>query len=334
MSKPKQPTDLGKILPLAVAGLAVVVVIVAFFAAIKTTASGGGISQTANGSSVWLAVSAAPGLLLAGGLAALASFLPPSLHAGTRPFTAFALSAAGALTALFALFTAGKTVVTGTLTTGTVTSQTSVGIGLVLVLIVGLLQAAAAGWAWFAGGTAAAGAAAGSGAPATSPASRPGPAAGLAGFGPGPSGPGQSGPGQPGPGQSGPGPSGPGGYGRPDAPGPRPESGSEQTGGFAAARPGYGGYGGQAEPSYGGYQPSPSDAGGYTAGRHGEPSSASGPSAPDSPDSSAEAQPYGADGGATRIVRPGQSGPNATGPGSSSGQDDGPPPDVTQQVRF
>ena len=272
--KVETPLDLGKILPLVIAGLGVLAFIVGFLPGVKYS-GGANFSASVYGVQGYL-----PILILLAGAFAAAPLIPGGRSYSLPTAIVAVVGFLGAITATFSG------------TSGYLGDGYSKGFGLWLILIVSLLQAAAAAYSWFTE--------AGSGKPARSAAER-GSGHTARSFGPS----------------------------QPPAP-PTAPAQPAQSAPTGYAPPAYGQ--GDAS-SYGGYTPGaysqapPGAASGPNTegfGAYGQPSEA-GPQTGSSPavDPGAPYSPYG----------PGPS--NSAGPSTGAhGRDDGPPPDVTQQVRF
>ncbi len=265
---PKAPVDLGRLLPFVVGGLGVLGFVFGFLPSFSYGAgSGGGASVSASvygGGPSYL-----PILLLIAGLLAVAPLLP---GAGNYRVPCALLSVAGLLGAIAAIL--GGNVFDSAVTTGGLGSS-STGIGLILLLVVAVLQAAAAGYAWLLGS---------GGLKARAPKQ----AATL---------PGRATPG-----------------GSPFPPSSQGTPAGSPPAGPAAQGPPAGGFGGYQS---GGYMPYRDGGGQYGTGATPavDPSRSYGQSYPSGPIASVEPEPGG--------------------PGAGQhGRDDGPPPDVTQQVRF
>lgn len=290
---PGKPVDLGRILPLALAALGLLAFIFGFLHALTIgDDSLGAVKYSVYQVQGWL-----PILLVVVGLLGVAPLLP-----GGKKYTlpTALLSIAGLLGAITAL------------TSGVSASGSSVsrGAGLILLLIVALLQAAIAVYAWL----------------TESGAIKPA----TANFGSGSS---SSGSGKPGSGGAGPGqlppvfvPSG-------GQPGTQPSSGDRNTGSYPP-----GGFGVSQGPApeaggYGGYQPTgyrPSGTPGDTYGGA-QPAGGESTGSPYSPQSGGGERPeaYGAQSTTGHGDAPGRQES-----GDKLRQGDEPPPDVTQQVRF
>ncbi|GGM02591.1 DUF5336 domain-containing protein [Nakamurella endophytica] len=133
---PRTPVNLAKVLPLVVALLALLNLIFACFTGSKVTLNGNDESV----GNLWYLGGWIPALLVVAGLLSLAPILP---KAGRHPFTAAVLAVVGFLGAVFAWFSLP----------GTDDAQGidyKAGIGLILVTIFALLEAAAAVAAWLA----------------------------------------------------------------------------------------------------------------------------------------------------------------------------------------
>jgi hypothetical protein len=288
----KAPVDLGRLLPLIGGVLGVVGFFLGFLPGLSIGSGSASSSISVYGTRGYL-----PILILAVGLFAIAPLLP-----GAKKYTlpTALLSIVSLLGALTSLLTAKPD------------PSYSLGFGMILLLVVAVLQAAAAVFAWLTE----------SGLLKVAPKAPKAPKAPAAQ----PSFP-SSGPG------AGPGPSAPpsaGGFGGYASGGyvPSPATGPVSAAGVPAPSsdvPSYAGYAG------GSYSPSPGEAyNPYARGQEdrtggSSPSTGSTPSVDPGPSHSAQ---YGSDTSGS-----GYSIPSSPSTGQH-GRDDGPPPDVTQQVRF
>lgn len=257
-----------------------------------------------SGSSVWVSAGWIVALLLAAGLLSVEGLIAKGKKAPTYLVTV--LSLVGGVGALLVLISAP--------------SGAKAGIGLILVLIFGLVQAGAAIYWWLTDSKTVGGVPGAAG-----PAAPGGPAFGAALAAP-------AAPAAPEP------PAFGGGF----PPAPEQQFGGYQSGGNAPTTTGgnsaYGGYvpggdtgSGPAAPQYGGYG---ADQQGYGQQLYGAPTSGASPAA----------APYqgASDPGAPSLTKPDEAtsyvprGGDVAGyhPGGNQGPDDGPSPEVTQQVRF